>query len=106
MPSLLGDNAFRHVLDAPDHGIDGLQLAGFTNWDSSFSVSIQLGRPVGTGKTLEVRDFEWWAHRDSNLGCADYLSAEAHNLWRGVVPYRDFQMRRYVSIQFCRQPGR
>jgi hypothetical protein len=28
-----------------------------------------------------------------------FLSAEAHNRWRGATPYDDFPMRRCVSIQ-------
>jgi glycosyltransferase involved in cell wall biosynthesis len=36
---------------------------------------------------------------------AFFLSADGHNLWRGRTPYRDFPMRRCVSIQFCRQIG-
>jgi 2-polyprenyl-3-methyl-5-hydroxy-6-metoxy-1,4-benzoquinol methylase len=32
-----------------------------------------------------------------------FLSADGHNLWRGARAYRDFPMRRCVSIQFCRQ---
>ncbi len=35
-----------------------------------------------------------------------YLSADGHNSWRGNQPYRDFPMRRCVSIQVCRQPKR
>jgi hypothetical protein len=31
---------------------------------------------------------------------AYFLSAEAHNRWRGVLPYDDFPMRRCVSVQF------
>ena len=30
-----------------------------------------------------------------------YLSAEAHNRWRGTVPYEQFPMRICVSIQTC-----
>jgi glycosyltransferase involved in cell wall biosynthesis len=30
---------------------------------------------------------------------AYFLSAEAHNRWRGLTPYRDFPMRRCVSVQ-------
>ena len=30
-----------------------------------------------------------------------FLSAESHNMWRGVTPYRDFPMRRCPSIQIC-----
>jgi len=31
---------------------------------------------------------------------AYFLSAEAHNMWRGKIPYDDFPMRRCVSIHF------
>ena len=34
-----------------------------------------------------------------------YLSADGHNLWRGSIPYKDFPMRRCVSIQFCQKRG-
>ncbi len=30
-----------------------------------------------------------------------FLSAEAHNLWRGNNPYDEFPMRRCISVQFC-----
>jgi 2-polyprenyl-3-methyl-5-hydroxy-6-metoxy-1,4-benzoquinol methylase len=30
-----------------------------------------------------------------------FLSAEAHNMWRGSMSYDDFPMRRCVSIQLC-----
>ena len=30
-----------------------------------------------------------------------YLSGEAHNRWRGTVPYEQFPMRICVSIQTC-----
>ena len=30
-----------------------------------------------------------------------FLSAEAHNLWRGATPYAEFPMRRVVSVQIC-----
>jgi glycosyltransferase involved in cell wall biosynthesis len=32
---------------------------------------------------------------------AYFLSAEAHNRWRGRIPYSEFPMRRCVSIQLC-----
>jgi hypothetical protein len=32
---------------------------------------------------------------------AYFLSAEAHNRWRGERPYREFPMRRVVSIHVC-----
>jgi hypothetical protein len=32
---------------------------------------------------------------------AYFLSAEAHNRWRGSIPYSEFPMRRCVSIQIC-----
>ncbi|MGO4441176.1 glycosyltransferase [Rhizobium sp. RAF56] len=35
-----------------------------------------------------------------------FLSAEAHNRWRGLVPYDEFPMRRCVSIQLCAPVGR
>lgn len=34
-----------------------------------------------------------------------FLSAEAHNRWRGTTPYGDFPMRRCVSIQLCAPAG-
>src|SRR5205823_14902288 len=34
-----------------------------------------------------------------------FLSAQAHNRWRGGVPYDDFPMRRCVSIQLCLPVG-
>ena len=37
---------------------------------------------------------------------AYFLSAEAHNRWRGDTPYADFPMRRCVSIQLCIPVGR
>ena len=36
---------------------------------------------------------------------AYFLSAEAHNRWRGSTPYRDFPMRRCVSVQICCPAG-
>jgi glycosyltransferase involved in cell wall biosynthesis len=30
-----------------------------------------------------------------------FLSAEAHNLWRGSMPYPEFPMRRVVSVHIC-----
>jgi glycosyltransferase involved in cell wall biosynthesis len=36
---------------------------------------------------------------------AYFLSAEAHNRWRGSAPYRDFPMRRCVSVQICCPAG-
>ena len=36
---------------------------------------------------------------------AYFLSAEAHNRWRGSTPYEDFPMRRCVSVQLCVPPG-
>ncbi|HYU13165.1 MAG TPA: methyltransferase domain-containing protein [Stellaceae bacterium] len=36
---------------------------------------------------------------------AYFLSAEAHNRWRGSAPYAEFPMRRVVSIQLCTQAG-
>jgi glycosyltransferase involved in cell wall biosynthesis len=37
---------------------------------------------------------------------AYFLSAEAHNLWRGAVPYESFPMRRCVSVQlYCPAGG-
>jgi hypothetical protein len=32
---------------------------------------------------------------------AYFLSAEAHNLWRGTTPYKSFPMRRCISAQIC-----
>jgi glycosyltransferase involved in cell wall biosynthesis/2-polyprenyl-3-methyl-5-hydroxy-6-metoxy-1,4-benzoquinol methylase len=37
---------------------------------------------------------------------AYFLSAEAHNRWRGERPYRDFPMRRVVSIHLCAEVPR
>jgi hypothetical protein len=37
---------------------------------------------------------------------AYFLSAEAHNRWRGTAPYDEFPMRRCVSIQFCAPAAR
>jgi hypothetical protein len=34
---------------------------------------------------------------------AYFLSAEAHNRWRGSTPYEEFPMRRCVSIHLCVQ---
>jgi SAM-dependent methyltransferase len=34
-----------------------------------------------------------------------FLSAEAHNMWRGGLPYDQFPMRRCISIQFCNVIG-
>jgi hypothetical protein len=31
-----------------------------------------------------------------------FLSAEAHNRWRGSMPYASFPMRKVVSVQFVR----
>jgi hypothetical protein len=36
---------------------------------------------------------------------AYFLSAEAHNRWRGRTSYDDFPMRRCVSIQLCLPVG-
>jgi glycosyltransferase involved in cell wall biosynthesis len=36
---------------------------------------------------------------------AYFLSAEAHNRWRGATPYDKFPMRRCVSIQLCAPAG-
>ncbi len=30
-----------------------------------------------------------------------FLSAEAHNRWRGTMPYNEFPMRRCISVQVC-----
>jgi hypothetical protein len=30
-----------------------------------------------------------------------YLSAEAHNMWRGATPYDEYPMRRYISVNLC-----
>lgn len=35
-----------------------------------------------------------------------FLSAEAHNRWRGNTAYSNFPMRRCVSIQICSQAGK
>ena len=34
-----------------------------------------------------------------------FLSAEAHNMWRGGLPYEEFPMRRCISVQFCNVIG-
>jgi hypothetical protein len=36
---------------------------------------------------------------------AYFMSAEAHNRWRGYTPYGEFPMRRIVSIQLCTRGG-
>jgi SAM-dependent methyltransferase len=36
---------------------------------------------------------------------AYFLSAEAHNRWRGSTPYEDFPMRRCVSVHLCVPAG-
>jgi SAM-dependent methyltransferase len=34
-----------------------------------------------------------------------FLSAEAHNMWRGGLSYSEFPMRRCISVQFCNVVG-
>jgi SAM-dependent methyltransferase len=55
---------------------------------------------LGRGLGLSAGELEEALARIDDDAEAYFLSAEAHELWRGSTPYDEFPMRRCVSIQF------
>jgi ubiquinone/menaquinone biosynthesis C-methylase UbiE len=56
---------------------------------------------VATASGLEASDV--WTMLQKTKGDPEtyFLSAEAHNKWRGTISYDSFPMRRCISVQFC-----
>lgn len=78
------------VLHAVDHVLRG--IGSDYHVQMLASVANQCGVPLS----------ELWGVLDSAEDDVEtyFLSAEAHNRWRGETPYDSFPMRRCVSVQF------
>jgi glycosyltransferase involved in cell wall biosynthesis len=75
------------------HAIDHVLLG-----DGAESHYLRLKKMVECLGLVE-RDLQHLLNRLDRDPDAYFLSAEAHNRWRGATPYEDFPMRRCVSIQ-------
>jgi glycosyltransferase involved in cell wall biosynthesis/2-polyprenyl-3-methyl-5-hydroxy-6-metoxy-1,4-benzoquinol methylase len=73
-----------HVLAGEGHDKDLTQLHGILN-----------------GLGLDRDELDATLARAAHDVDTYYLSAEAHNMWRGATRYDDYPMRRYVSINLC-----
>jgi hypothetical protein len=61
---------------------------------------------IVTGPEISRGDLDRLLERLSDDADGYFLSAEAHNRWRGSTPYREFPMRRVVSIHVCAHSGK
>ncbi len=81
-----------HVVAGPDSQFHLRQLAEIVNFQSSLLHE-------STGETLY--HFAYTLNRLMLDPDTYYLSAEAHNFWRGAMAYERFPFRKVVSIHSC-----
>ena len=81
------------------HAIDNVLLENGAQWHRSSLERI--------GSHLEITPDQISSLLDKANNDPDtyFLSAEAHNLWRGSLPYEQFPMRRCISIQLVKTIG-
>jgi glycosyltransferase involved in cell wall biosynthesis len=77
------------------HTIDHV-LAG----DGEDESLLQL-RGIVAGLGLDLGELDRALERADRDVDTYLLSAESHNMWRGAVPYDEYPMRRYVSVNLC-----
>jgi hypothetical protein len=77
------------------HAVDHVLLGAGSDYHRQMLSAVAEGCGVAESKLdgvieLAVSDVETY-----------FLSAEAHNRWRGTLQYEKFPMRRCISMQFC-----
>lgn len=75
-------HAIDHVLSGKG---DRWHKEGLLKWCAGFGIAPSMLHETLDRATIDPETY--------------FLSAEAHNLWRGNIPYDDFPMRRCISMQ-------